>query len=461
MNRSSGIKTKFRWLALPLAAMLLISGCFGKKKHAQEQATGAEPDKVLYERALEDVKHGRHTVGRLTLQTLINTYPDSEYLAKAKLAIADSYYKEGGTTGLTQAVEEYKNFIIFFPFLPEATYAQLQVAMTHYRRMEKPDRDRSEAKLAEEEFQTFLQKYPDDKLAADAEQRLREVQEVLAEGDYRIGRYYYIKGSPRAAAGRLSTLTERYPLYSRADQANWMLADIYARSEHKEISAKYWARIVREYPLSSLASNAKDKLKQFGAPIPQPDSAALARAQKEREFERPGGVLHKATGILNTRPDVASAARLGPPNMTPQGVAPGETLTPGGTTGLGGEGGGGTSAVIATVQPGSAATPPAADPNTMSPNTPGSGASPDPAATQPPSTNSTNPNSQPSVNSSAPAPAETAKPGVSSPEAQPAPTGGIQTAPDTSTAGNKSKSIDKSKESTSKKKKGIRKMVPW
>jgi outer membrane protein assembly factor BamD len=68
----------------------------------------AEPDKVLYDRALNDLKAGRYTEGRLALQTLINTYPDSEWLAKAKLSVADSYYKEGGTSNTTQAVSEYR-----------------------------------------------------------------------------------------------------------------------------------------------------------------------------------------------------------------------------------------------------------------------------------------------------------------------------------------------------------------
>ena len=72
--------------------------------------------------------------------------------------------------------------------------------MAHYRQMEKPDRDRTHARAAEEEFQIFLQKYPNDPLAPQAEQHLREVQEVLAEGDYRIGYYYYVKGDKRAAA---------------------------------------------------------------------------------------------------------------------------------------------------------------------------------------------------------------------------------------------------------------------
>jgi len=84
-------------------AALTVNTCdaqiLHKKKPVNKSTSAdntAEPDKVLYDRAIEDIKHGRQEVGRLSLQTLINTYPDSEYLAKAKLAIADSYYKEGG-----------------------------------------------------------------------------------------------------------------------------------------------------------------------------------------------------------------------------------------------------------------------------------------------------------------------------------------------------------------------------
>src|SRR5271166_6188128 len=109
-----------------------------KKKNAQKKQTidvntSAEPDKVLYDRAQADLKAGRYTEGRLALQTLINTYPDSEYLAKAKLAVADSYYKEAGTTNLTQAIQEYNDFRTFFPFLDEAAYAQMQIGLAHYK----------------------------------------------------------------------------------------------------------------------------------------------------------------------------------------------------------------------------------------------------------------------------------------------------------------------------------------
>ncbi len=201
----------------------------------------AEADKVLYERALNDLQHNRFELSRLNMQTLINTYPDSEYLAKAKLAIADSYFKEGGTTGLTQAVAEYQDFITFFPFLDEAAYAQMQIGMAHYRRMEKADRDRTEALEAEAAFQTFLQKYPRTELTPRAEQRLREVQEVLADGDFRIASFYYIRRMDKASAPRLLDLVNRYPLYSAADRANWMLASIYERNEHNDVASTYYS----------------------------------------------------------------------------------------------------------------------------------------------------------------------------------------------------------------------------
>jgi outer membrane protein assembly factor BamD len=418
-------------LAIPLLTSLLLSGCLGSKKSKRpEVGTSAEPDKVLYERAMEDIHRGHQEVARLTLQTLMNTYPDSEYLAKAKLAIADSYYKQGGTSGLTQAAAEYKDFITFFPFLDEAAYAQMQVGMSHYRRLDKPDRDRTEARLAEEELQVFLQKYPQNPLAGQVEQRLRDVQEVLAEGDYRIARFYYIKGSLRAAGARLMALTSRYPLYSQADKANWMLAGIFERAEKSDITAQYYSRIVRDYPLSPLVEEAKGKLTKLGVPIPQPNPEALARMQHEREVERDRpGIIRRSMGMFHGGPDVSMAARTGNPTLTPPSEAYStETLTPGGKLNVGGGTGGQTgsnTAVVETVAPGS------------------------PAST---ATSGNSPNTSPAAPST-----------ENSPKAD-APSTDAAKASDPDKKDDDKKDDDKKskkKESSSKKKKGLRKIIPW
>ncbi len=324
--------TKYSWLAAFLCVMI-FTGCAAQKTAtSRPDATNqsAEADKVLYERALNDLQHNRFDLARLNMQTLINTYPDSEYLAKAKLAIADSYYKEGGSTGLTQAVAEYQDFITFFPFLDEAAYAQMQIGMAHYRRMEKADRDRTEALEAEAALQTFMQKYPRTELAPRAEQRLREVQEVLAEGDYRIASFYYIRRIDKAAAPRLIDLVNRYPLYSEAGRANWMLASIYERNKQNDLASTYYARLAKEYPLSPLAAEAKAKLVKFGAAVPQPDPNAMARMQKEQQtpHDRPG-FLRRPGELLKSGPDVSAAARVGTPTLTPQSDDATDTLSPG------------------------------------------------------------------------------------------------------------------------------------
>jgi outer membrane protein assembly factor BamD len=426
-----------------------------KKSTAAAEDTSAAPDKILYDRALIDIKKGRHEVGRLNLQTLINTYPDSEYLAKAKLAIADSYYREGGSANLAQAIAGYKDFIVFFPFLPEAPYAQIQVAMTHYKQMEKPDRDRTEAKAAEEEFQTFMSKYPKDPLVPKAEQHLREVQEVLAEGDFRIGYYYYVKGDKRASAGRLLSVTKRYPLYSRSDEALWMLGDIFEKSEKKEVASVYYARIVREYPLSARVGDAKGKLVAFNVPVPQADPKALAWMQAEANAPRPRpGMISKPMSLIRSGPgrERVVAARTGVPQMEPESDTTSvvDVLTGGGKTAIGAggtSGATGNTAVVEIATPGTGAnggstvetgdtgggTPPAASDSSVTP-----------AGTENPPAASTDP--------AAPAASGT------SPDASAAPANGAATDPNAKPADN---STDPKKESTSKKKKGLKKVIPW
>jgi outer membrane protein assembly factor BamD len=307
------------------AACLLLGGCFGKKKVNPQDTQGAPvsdsvaPDKVLYQHAVDDINHSHYEVARLTLQSLINTYPDSEYLAKAKMALGDSYYKEGGTSGLSQAILEYKDFITFFPFLTdECAYAQMQIGMAHYRRVEKPDRDTSEAEASEEEFQVFLQKYPSSTLVPQVEQQLRNVQEILADGDFKVAQFYYTKGDNRAAAGRLIEVASRYPLYSNSDKAIMMLAGIYDKNEKTQYAGLFYSRLVHDYPLSPYVPEAKEHLAKLGLPIPAPDPNALARMKKEQDTPRPrASLMARALGPIESRPNMSAAAQSGTPQMNP------------------------------------------------------------------------------------------------------------------------------------------------
>jgi len=179
-----------------MASVIVFVGCTNKKSvNPIANVNSKQPDKVLYDRAMDAMKHNKFDVARLSLQTLINTYPDSEYVARAKLAIGDSWYAEGGSAAMAQAESEYKDFITFFPNMTEASEAQMKIANIHYNEMEKPDRDYTHAKRAEEEYRQLIMQFPDSPLVPEAKKKLLAVQEVLAEREFTIAHFYYLRES--------------------------------------------------------------------------------------------------------------------------------------------------------------------------------------------------------------------------------------------------------------------------
>jgi outer membrane protein assembly factor BamD len=290
-----------------------------RKKYENPISKSTEqPDKVLFDKAINDIERSRYEVARLTLNTLINTYDTSEYLAKAKLAIADSWYREGGAHGLAQAEAEYKDFILFYPTMEEAAEAQEKVCSIHFKQMEKADRDKTHAVRAEDECRQLLVQFPNSKFAPQAQQMLREIQEVLADGDFRTGHFYHHKGSYPAAANRLSAMVDQYPLYSAADEALWELGDSYSHmgDRFEDQAGAAYARIVKDYPLSAHVDDAKDKLQALNKPIPETDPTAYARMKYEIENRQRAGMISHAMGIFRKSPDVRAAAKSGTPAMT-------------------------------------------------------------------------------------------------------------------------------------------------
>ena len=330
-----------------LGILALSAACTNKKvKNPIANVESKQPDKVLFDRAMDALKHNRYDVARLTLQTLINTYPDSEFIARAKLGVADSWYVEGGSAALAQAENEYNDFKTFFPNMPEAAEAQLKIANIHYQQMEKPDRDFTHAMRAEQEYRALIQGWPDSKLVPEAEQRLREVQEVLAEREFGIGRFYYLRPSYPAAIARLRSLVDRYPLYSKADEALYLVGQSFENEialmmrqkleegsqpwkmrqalidDYTNKAADAYSQILTRYPVMEWAPDAKERLEALHRPVPKPTKAMVAQNKKEEASRRDSGTLAKMMGTFRKHPDVSEAAKVGDPSLTdPQPVS--------------------------------------------------------------------------------------------------------------------------------------------
>lgn len=339
--------------------LALFAACTNKKSVNPLAGVGSkQPDKVLFDKAMEAMRHNRFDVARLTLQTLINTYPDSEFIARAKLAVGDSWYAEGGTAALAQAEQEFSDFQIFFPNMPEAAEAQLKIANIHYQQMEKADRDYTHAKRAEDEYRKAILQYPDNtKITAEAKKRLLEVQEVLADREFGIGRFYYLRESYPASIARLQSLVDKYPLYSRADEALYLLGQNYegqitrirtaptcdahglprgcanevTKSKYigelsKQAAAAY-DKIITRYPMMDRSEDARKRLTALHQPIPRPTKGAVAQNKAEIASRSETSMSQRFMGLIKKGPDVAKAATVGEPTLAdPTPVAANEVI---------------------------------------------------------------------------------------------------------------------------------------
>ena len=336
--------------AVLLTGGMAHAGIFHKKDKPLSQKDDAlasvssnQPDKELFDRAMKALKRGKFDIARLDLQTLLNTYPDSEYAMRSKLAIGDTWYKEGGTAALQQAEEEYKDFITFFPDKPEAAEAQMKVADIYYRQMEKPDRDPTNATRAQEEYRVMILQYPDSSLIPQAKQRLREVQEVLGDHEFAIGNFYETRANYAGAIARLQSIIDTYPLYSHIDSALLDVGDAYeaqARSIqtmkldpaakarllklYTRRAADAYDRVILEYPMAVHADDARDKLEAMGQPVPQPTEQAVAESSAIEQSRAPVNLKYKAVLLVTARPSVVQASHVGEPSLTdaPQIIAP-------------------------------------------------------------------------------------------------------------------------------------------
>jgi len=476
-----------------LCVLALAVGCTNKKVSNPLANVGSkQPDKVLFDRAMDAMKHNRFDVARLTLETMINTYPDSEYIARAKLAVADSWYAEGGSTSLSQAEIQYKDFITFFPNMPEAAEAQLKIANIHYQQMEKPDRDYTHARRAEDEYRQLIMQFPDSKLLPEAKQRLLEVQEVLAEREFRVGRFYYLRESYPAAIARLRSVVDRYPLYSQADEALYLLGQAYegeiamVRSrkgnevakarmiqEFTNGAAESYSRIVTRYPLMNRMEDAKARLEALHQPVPKPTKTAVAQNKAEEDSRRETGMFGKVMRNFQKHPDVAQATKVGDPTLVdPQMVSATEvvqkaanamrgTSTPADnnavsieTVGKGAPPANQAAPRSDTANPerpvdNSAAPPPAPDPNELKPNV-----APDP--------NELKPNVADESGQALPPPQQVNElaPGANQAIPDAAKTGDGKTS-DTASSANEPADDAAVSSSKRKKKKGLRKIVPF
>jgi outer membrane protein assembly factor BamD len=241
-----------------MAGALLSAACAG---NAVKPPTGTpEPDKFLMERGTEALDKRRWLVAREYFRELIDTYPQSGYRADAKLGIGDTYIGERSAESYVLALNEFREFLNFYPTHRRGDYAQYKLGMTHFYQMHSPDRDQTETRDAIQELTLFVERYPTSALAEEGKQKLREARDRLSQYEYNVGYHYFRMRWYPGAVDRFKVLLEHDPEFTRRDAVYFYLGESYFKTNNGAQALPYYDKLVKEFEQSEFLLEAQKRV---------------------------------------------------------------------------------------------------------------------------------------------------------------------------------------------------------
>ena len=257
-----------RWRASVLCLALLVGGCT-KKTSALPPGT-AQADQFLFERGSALLKDRKWLQSREFLRQIVENYPQSPYRPDAKLGVGDAYIGEHSSESLVLAVNEFREFLTFYPTSQRADYAQYRLAFAQSEQMLAPERDQTNTRETVKELQVFLDKYPNSSLKPEAEALMRKAKDRLSEGAYRVGFYYFRARYWPGAVSRFKEVLKNDPGFTQRDAVYFYLAESLLRQNQKAEALPYYERLLKEFSQSSYLVDAKRRVAELqSAPLAQ------------------------------------------------------------------------------------------------------------------------------------------------------------------------------------------------
>jgi outer membrane protein assembly factor BamD len=249
-------------LVAAIAALVVVSACAGNTRNAVPAGT-SEPDKFLFDKGTAALNSKKWLTAREFFKQVTETYTQSPLRPDAKLGIGDTYLGEGTAEALVLAINEFKEFLSFYPTHGRADYAQLKLGMAHFRQMRHPQRDQTETREAIREFEAFVARYPGSSLMPEVRQKLREARDRLSESDYLVGYFYYRQRWYVGAIDRFKSVLRDDPEYTGRDAVYYYLADSLTKSNLQAEALPYLEKLVAEFEQSEYLAEAQKRITEL------------------------------------------------------------------------------------------------------------------------------------------------------------------------------------------------------
>jgi outer membrane protein assembly factor BamD len=270
INKRQGICLTSGWrLCAVLLALAAAAACATNTRGTVPVGT-AEPDKFLFDKGTDALNSKKWLSAREFFKQVTETYTASPFRPDAKLGIGDTYLGEGTSEALVLAINEFTEFLSFYPTNRRADYAQFKLGMAHFRQMRLPQRDQTETRAAMKEFETFVARYPNSSVMEEGKAKLRETRDRLSEADYQVGYFYYRQRWYPGAIDRFKSVLKDDPGFSGRDSVYFYLADALVKVKLPAEALPYLEKLVQEFEKSEHLVLAQKLITDLKAQVIKP-----------------------------------------------------------------------------------------------------------------------------------------------------------------------------------------------
>lgn len=244
-----------RWLLLAVAALQLAACSATRQLSADETFTAAN----------ENFEDGAYDAAIEGYKDLLDRHPFSEHATEAETRIARAYYLLGRHA---EAIAAFSDFERMHPTSPDVPLVTYYLGMSYLKQMRPSDRDQSASQNAHAYFRAVIDRYPGTEWAQRSELRLRECEEVLAQHELYVIRYYLRHRMLAAAESRYRGLLEAYPHTEAAARALLRFGREYEKRERYRPASLSLRVLIETHPDNPLVGEATTLLTRIDPKAP-------------------------------------------------------------------------------------------------------------------------------------------------------------------------------------------------
>lgn len=250
-------------LAGLLGIALVLPGCAGSGTKAPKDRHAGMTAAQVYAAGMALMEKKSYVRARDVFQKALGRQDVTPDLtSRIHLALADTYFHDGGLINLAEALSRYTNFLTFYPNHERADYAQYQLGLCYLRQAASPDRDQQQTRKALNELSKVETLYPNSEYVPRAFEKSNEARELIAEHDFRIGYFYFRREAWPGAVDRFKEVLESFPNFSRKDEVYLLLGRSLIKVNRPDEARLYLEKLITEFPQSSHAAPARDLLER-------------------------------------------------------------------------------------------------------------------------------------------------------------------------------------------------------